>query len=234
MVSTCLALSVFLAPEPKLRNVLVFSKTAAFRHDSIPDGIKMFEELGKDNGFMVTATEDAAIFGDRGLGRFDAVVFLSTTGDVLNDEQQLCFESYLESGRGYLGIHAAADTEYEWPFYCKLVGASFLSHPAIQKARVKIERPQDHICTHLPSIWERTDEWYDYRTNPRPNVTVLASLDASSYQNSKMGADHPIMWKQLIGKSRAFYTGMGHTKETYAEPLFRETILRALKWVTKD
>ncbi|MEU7336148.1 ThuA domain-containing protein [Streptomyces sp. NPDC007074] len=212
--------------------VLVFSRTAGFRHDSIPEGIAALRELGAEGGFTVDATEDAGAFTPRNLARYDAVVFLSTTGDVLDDTQQGAFERYIERGGGYAGIHAAADTEYDWAFYGGLVGAWFQSHPAIQPATVDIEDGGHPATSGLPRVWERTDEWYNYRSDPREQVHVLASLDESSYSGGTMNGDHPIAWCQEYRGGRAFYTGGGHTKESYADPAFRRHLLGGLRYAT--
>ncbi|MGI5193604.1 ThuA domain-containing protein [Streptomyces sp. CA-288835] len=210
--------------------VLVFSKTAGFRHDSIPEGIAAVKDLGAANGFAVDATENGAAFTSRNLAKYDAVVFLSTTGDVLNAGQQKAFESYIQRGGGYVGIHAAADTEYDWSFYGGLVGAYFKSHPAIQPARIEVEDHAHPATAHLPESWNRTDEWYDYRSNPRERAHVLASLDESSYTGGTMNGDHPIAWCQNYQGGRAFYTGVGHTKESYADPAVRQHLLGGLRW----
>ncbi|MEW2313684.1 ThuA domain-containing protein [Streptomyces bauhiniae] len=212
--------------------VLVFSKTAGFRHDSIPDGIAAVRQLGATDGLTVDATEDATAFTTRNLRRYDAVVFLSTTGDVLNSTQQRAFEGYIRQGGGYVGVHAAADTEYDWPFYGGLAGAWFDSHPAIQPATVVVEDHAHPSTAELPARWERTDEWYNYRSNPRENAHVLASLDESSYTGGTMNGDHPIAWCQSYQGGRAFYTGGGHTRESYADPAFRAHLLGGLRWAT--
>ncbi|MDH6547596.1 ThuA domain-containing protein [Streptomyces sp. SAI-041] len=214
--------------------VLVFSKTAGFRHDSIPDGVTAVRELGQGAGFTVDATEDAAAFTPRNLRRYDAVVFLSTTGDVLDPAQQRAFEGYIRGGGGYVGIHAAADTEYDWAFYGGLAGAYFQSHPAIQPATVTVEDRAHPSTSDLPPAWNRTDEWYNYRSNPRERVHVLASLDESSYTGGTMNGDHPIAWCQAYQGGRAFYTGFGHTKESYADPAFRGHLLGGLRYATGD
>ena len=172
-------------------DVLVFSKTAGFRHDAIPVGIQTIRDLGAANNFTVTATEDAAAFTTSNLAQYEAVVFLNTTGDVLNASQQTAFESYIGSGRGYVGVHAAADTEYDWPFYGNLVGAWFASHPAIQQANMKVEDRGHAATAHLPQTWTRTDEWYNYRTNARSTAHVLATLDESSYSGGGDGRRPP-------------------------------------------
>ncbi|MEU9403638.1 ThuA domain-containing protein [Streptomyces sp. NPDC048242] len=212
--------------------VLVFSKTAGFRHDSIPDGIAAVQQLGATDGLTVDATEDAGAFTARNLRRYDAVVFLSTTGDVLNPAQQRAFEGYIRQGGGYVGVHAAADTEYDWPFYGGLAGAYFQSHPAIQPATVVVEDHAHPSTAQLPTRWERTDEWYNYRSDPRDRAHVLASLDESTYSGGTMNGDHPIAWCQEYQGGRAFYTGGGHTKESYADPAFRAHLLGGLRWAT--
>ncbi|MFB7273056.1 ThuA domain-containing protein [Streptomyces sp. NPDC056244] len=210
--------------------VLVFSKTAGFRHDSIPAGTQAIRDLGAANNFTVTATEDSAAFTTANLAQFKTVVFLSTTGDVLNDTQQSALQSYLDGGGGYVGVHAAADTEYGWPQYEGIVGAWFKSHPAIQQATLKTEDRTHAATSHLGTTWSRSDEWYNYRTNPRANVHVLQSLDEGSYSGGEMSGDHPITWCHPQGNGRSFYTGLGHTTESYADPAFRSLLLGGIRY----
>ncbi|GAA2353682.1 hypothetical protein GCM10010404_01860 [Nonomuraea africana] len=211
---------------PQAGDLMIFSRTAGFRHDSIDAGIQAVKDLG----FKVTATEDPAAFTADNLARFKAVVFLNTTGDVLDAAQQAAFEAYIKGGGGYAGIHAAADTEYDWPFYGDLVGAWFASHPAIQKAKVKVTDRAHPSTAHLSPVWERTDEWYNYRTNARTHAHVLATLDETSYSGGSMGGDHPIAWCKPYEKGRSFYTGGGHTKESFAEPDFRKHLKGGLDY----
>ncbi|MFJ7420748.1 ThuA domain-containing protein [Streptomyces uncialis] len=214
------------------RRVLVFSKTAGFRHDAIPTGVQTLKELGKDNKITVDSTEAAGQFTTANLARYDAVVFMSTTGDVLNASQQQAFQNYMANGGGFMGVHAAADTEYDWPYYGKLVGAYFESHPAAQQATVRVT-DHDHPATKsVPDVWERTDEWYNYRSNPRDGVRVLATLDETTYQGGTMKGDHPIAWCQAYEGGRSFYTGLGHTKESYAEEAFRSHLLGGLQYAS--
>ncbi|MEV4636312.1 ThuA domain-containing protein [Actinoplanes sp. NPDC049548] len=215
-------------------DVLVFSRTAGFRHDSIAAGTQAIRDLGAQNGFSVTATEDPAVFTTAGLAGYEAVVFLNTTGDVLNTTEQTAFESYIRGGGGYVGVHAAADTEYDWPFYGELVGAWFASHPAIQPATVVVEDRAHAATAHLPQRWNRTDEWYNYRTNPRSSAHVLASLDESTYTGGGMGADHPHAWCKTLSSGRSFYTGGGHTQESYADPAFRAHLLGGIRYAARQ
>ncbi len=213
--------------------VLVFSKTAGFRHDSIPAGIATLRALGDTHDFAVDATEDAGAFTGENLAQYAAVVFLNTTGDVLNAVQQTAFEGYIQAGGGYVGVHSAADTEYSWPFYGELVGAYFESHPNNPNVRAGTIKVADQVhpsSAHLPKRWDRTDEWYSFRTNPRGNVHVLATLDERTYQGGTMGHDHPIAWCLPYQGGRAWYTALGHTIATYDEPLFREHLLEGVRW----
>jgi type 1 glutamine amidotransferase len=216
--------------------VLVFSKTVAYRHESISEGVRALEEIGRELGWTVTATEDASVFSDEGLAGFDAVVFLMTTGDVLDPSQQAAFERYINKGKGYVGVHSASDTEYDWPFYGALVGAYFKSHPEIQKATYRVEDREHPATRHLPSSWTRTDEHYSFRTNPRGKVHVLLSLDEASYAPGEhaMG-DHPIVWcRELEGGGRSFYTALGHTKESYTDAHLRQHLASAIAWVARN
>lgn len=224
-------------------SALVFSKTAAFRHDSIPAGIAAIRQLGASNHFTVDATEDAAAFTDANLARYDVVVWLSTTGDVLNDAQQAAFERYIRAGGGYAGIHAASDTEYDWPWYGGLVGAYFRDHPGsvnpqFQVATVKVLGRDTAATRALPRRWEREDEWYNFRTNPRDTVRVLAEVDERTYDprgysvpggSPGMGRHHPISWCQPYDGGRAFYTAMGHKAEYYSDPLLLAHLLGGIQ-----
>ncbi len=214
--------------EPRFA-VLVFSKTAGFRHDSIPQGIAAIEALGAEHGFSVDRTEDAGRFTAAELARYRVVVFLCTTGDILDPSQKAAFEGFIRAGGGFVGIHSASDTEYQWAWYGRLVGAYFADHPQIQPATIQIEETSHSSTKDLPVIWQRTDEWYNFRSNPRGAAHVLATLDEATYSGGKMGYDHPIAWCQEIDGGRSWYTAMGHTAESYAEPLFRRHLLGGIE-----
>jgi uncharacterized protein len=211
--------------------VLLFTRTAGYRHDSIPAAIATFRDLQTQGGFAVSVTEDPGQLTAESLGRFAVVVFLMTSGDVLDDAQQAAFQDWIGGGGAYLGVHSASDTEYDWPFYGELVGAYFSRHPDIQPAAVYVEDGSHPAMLGLPSPWLRRDEWYDFRVDPRGAVTVLATVDEGSYVGGGMGADHPIVWAHATpAGGRAFYTAMGHTKESWSEPVFRQHVLAALRW----
>jgi cytochrome c len=211
-------------------SVLVFSKTAGFRHDSIPAGITAIRQQGSARGFSVDASEDANAFTDESLARYKAVVFLSTTGDVLNPAQEAAFERFIRRGGGFVGVHSATDTEYDWPFYGALVGAYFAGHPDIQSATIQIEDSAHPAAASLPRAWTRRDEWYNFRRNPRGTVNVLATLDERTYTGGTMAADHPIMWSHTYEGGRSFYTAGGHTQESYSETSFIDHLGRGILW----
>ena len=211
--------------------VLLFSRTTGYRHDSIPAAIAALTELGPANGYVAAATEDPAAFNADTLAQFRVVVFLMTTGDPVDDAGQAAFESWIAAGGNWVGVHSAADTEYNWPFYGALLGAYFKQHPAIQPATVNIEVADHPATVGLPSPWMRTDEWYDFQTNPRDVATVLVTIDESTYSGGTMGADHPLVWAHpTTGGGRAIYTEMGHTTESWADPLFRQHVVGAIRW----
>jgi glucose/arabinose dehydrogenase/PKD repeat protein len=205
---------------------LIFSATAGYRHASITNGIQTIQMLASTNNFTVDATEDATWFNDANLAQYKVIVFLNTTGDVLtNAQQQTALQHYIEAGGGWVGVHAAADTLHNWPWYGGLVGAYFVSHPAIQPATLKVADRVDPSSGMLPRRWVRTDEWYNFDHNPRPTVHVLATVDETTYSGGTQGFDHPIAWSQFYDGGRAWYTESGHTPETYSEPLYQEHLL---------
>jgi type 1 glutamine amidotransferase len=220
--------------ESAMPRILVYSHTAEYRHQSIPDGIHMIQELGDAHDFDVDHSEDPALFETRDLSQYKAIVWLSTSGDALSDEGKAAFEAYMKAGGGYVGIHAAADTEYGWPFYGGLLGCNawFQNHPKIQEARLEVDDREHPSTKHLGAEWALTDEWYNYKANPAPCVTVLMRLDETSYENPEhaMGANHPIAWHHAYGGGRAWYTGLGHRAELYAMPEYQQHVLGGILW----
>jgi len=209
--------------------ILVFSKTAGFRHKSISKGINTIKELGTANNFTVDQTENATDFNTDNLQKYKAVVFLSTTGDVLNQTQQIAFENYIKEGGSFMGIHSATDTEYDWSWYGQLVGAYFNGHPAIQEATINVINNTHAATAHLSTSWVRTDEWYNFK-DISSNITVLLTLDESSYSGGTNAIVHPIAWYHEFDGGRSFYTGGGHTEASFDEPDFRVHLLGGIKY----
>src|SRR5258706_14556568 len=217
-----LLLTTLSCSEKQPARVLVFTKTAGFKHESIPAGVQAILQMAKQHHFLVDTPSDADQFNDDNLKRYRVVVFLNTTGDVLNREQQNDFERFIQAGGGYVGIHAAADTEYEWPWYGKLAGAWFNGHPNGPNVREAefFTVDKTHISSDsLPERWKRTDEFYNYK-NIQPDLHVLVKIDEKTYEGGTNGDNHPISWYHDFDGGRAFYTGMGHTVESYTEPIF--------------
>ncbi len=214
--------------------VLVFTKTTGFRHSSIPNGIAAIIKLGQENGFDVDTTENADMFNEDTLKKYSAVIFLSTTGDVLNYRQEAAFERYIQAGGGYVGVHSATDTEYDWGWYGRLVGGYFNGHPKPQQAKFII-KDRDFPATKFfaDTIWQRTDELYNFK-KLNPDVHVLITIDESSYEGGTNGAFHPMSWYHDYDGGRAFYTELGHTEESYTEPNYLKHLLGGIQYAIGD
>jgi type 1 glutamine amidotransferase len=214
-------------------NALVFSKTLMYRHASITNGIAAIQKLGVENHFHVDATEDANWFTPTNLTKYKVVIFLSTSGDILNDEQQTAFREFIERGGGLVAIHAgvAGDvaTEGGWPWYGEALCARFTNHSAIVEAAIDVEDARNPATTGLPKRWVRKDEWYNFIASPRGRVRVLASLDETTYKGGTMGGDHPVAWCKRIGQGRVWYTALGHTEASFTEPLFLQHLLGGIQ-----
>jgi type 1 glutamine amidotransferase len=219
-----------------MSRILVYSRTTGYRHASIPAGIAALEKLGARHGFTVEASEGAHSFRPDRLERYAAIVFLSTSGAVLDEPGREALTRYMRQGGSWLGIHAASTTEYEWPWFEGLVGAWFDQHPEIQPAVLTVE-DRDHPATEfLGEKWNRTDEWYAFRSNPRERAEgekplVLLTVDEATYRGGTMGADHPLAWCREYEGGRSFYTALGHAAETYQDPEFLAHLVGALRWL---
>ncbi|GAB3180008.1 ThuA domain-containing protein [Telluribacter humicola] len=221
------------SPNPPRKDaILVFSKTKGFRHQSIPDGKLALLKMGKQIGIRVDTTEDASAFTPANLRKYKALVFLSTSGEVFDEEQKKAFQEYIRKGGGFVGIHGATTTEYKWPWYNQLIGAYFLDHPKPQNASIDVWNREHPATRVLPARWNRFDEWYNYR-DMQPNLKVIATLDESSYKGGKHGRIHPFAWYHEFDGGRSFYTGGGHTKESYSEPLFMKHVQEGILWAMK-
>lgn len=213
--------------------LLVYSRTTGYRHESIPAGTGALRLLGGQAGYAVDATEDPAAFTSGRLSGYAAVVFLSTSGDVLDDAGRDALREYMAAGGAWLGIHGASTTEYTWPYFGELAGARFDKHPPGQQtATLTVEDPGHPATSHLPATWTWHDEWYDFRSNPRPRVRVLLTVDEATYEGGTMGQDHPIAWCREHAGGRSFYTALGHAPRCYADPLFLRHLSGALAWLT--
>ncbi len=229
LLLACLLLAAPAVATPPDR-VLVFTKTAKFRHESIPVAVAALQRLAIAEGMVADHTEDAGTFTAGNLSRYRVVVFASTTGDVLDEAQQAAMEGFVRGGGGFVGVHAAADTEYDWPWYGRLVGAYFKNHPpGLQSTHVQPERDGRPVGTR----WPITDELYNYRANPRPQVRVIATVDERGYSGGQMGDDHPIAWCHAFDGGRSWYTGLGHEAKVYGDANFNAQLVRGLRYASR-
>ncbi|MFD9222653.1 ThuA domain-containing protein [Streptomyces sp. NPDC060064] len=220
--------------------VLVFSKVTNFSHDSIQAGIDAVKKLGSENGFEVEATDDAAAFTDANLGRFQAIVFNNTnstpeSGDLLDAGQRAALQKYIRGGGGWVGLHSASASERDWPWYEGLVGAIFDKHPAVQTGRIKVLDRTHPSTKGLPELWERTEEWYNWRTNPTGKVHTLAQIKVrDGITGLDEGVDHPWSWCQNYDGGRSWFTAGGHAKSAFQEAGFLKHLLGGIQWAAGD
>ena len=229
--------------------ILVFSKTNSFRHEEgIAGGVKALQSIAARHKWGVFHTENGAVFNESDLARFAAVVFLNASGDVLNEAQERVFQSWLQGGGGWLGIHSAGDDSHlAWQWYRdNLIGATFTAHPMnpqFQRATVVLENHDHRVLRGLPDIWQHEEEWYSWEKSPRAEgFTILATLDEDSYspvqkfmgkeRDLHMG-DHPVVWTNCIGEGRSVYTAMGHKAEAFEQSQVVLLIENALTWLIK-
>ncbi|MFI8719562.1 ThuA domain-containing protein [Stenotrophomonas sp. NPDC077464] len=223
-------LAMFLSATPVVSamandRVLVFTHTAKFRHDSIPTAVSTLRLLAERERLTVDQSENPADFNDTNLARYRVVVFANTTGDVLDPTQQQAMEAFIRAGGGFMGVHSAADTEYEWPWYGQLVGAYFKNHPeGLQFSRVQPERDGKA----QGNAWPVRDELYNYRSTPRGRLQIVATVDERMYQGGTMGADHPIAWCHAYEGGRSWYTGLGHDAALYRNRDFQAQLRQGL------
>ncbi len=211
--------------------VLIYSKTKAYRHECIESGGAALQSYFKKYGMVATMTEDSSMFATDKLKEFDVVMFFQTTGNVLDSAQEVAFENYIKSGKGFVGVHAASDTEYDWPWYGKLVGAYFSSHPDIQQHVIEKVDTTHISCKHLPMRWKRMDECYNFKAVPS-NVNVLLTVDETTYHGGTHGDYHPMSWYHTYDGGKSFYTALGHTVESFRDTMLLEHIRLGVVWAS--
>jgi type 1 glutamine amidotransferase len=215
--------------KPANPKVLIFSKTNGFRHASIPVGIAAIKKLGSENGFDVDATEDSTAFTIDNLKKYKALIFLSPTGTVFDSNEENALKQYIHNGGGFVGVHAATDCEYKWQWYGDLVGGYFKSHPKQQMAKFMVVDKNHPSTKHLPDVWERFDELYNFKYL-NPDIKVLIKIDEKSYTGGENGDNHPMAWYHEYEGGRAFYTELGHTDESYSDPNYLKHLLGGILW----
>lgn len=237
-ISLFLITCVLNAQKPQFK-ALIFTKTEEYRHNSILEGVKAFKDLSEAHLFDLVWTEDANIFNTESLQQFDVIVFLNTTGEILNENQKMAFKKFILGGNGFMGVHAASDTHNNWPWFVGLVGGSFQSHPYIQSAVIHNTNRQHPSTFHLDEKWLWTDEWYVFK-NLSDNIKILLSVDENSYDpdfsweaTTGMGENHPIAWYQYYDGGRSFYTALGHMEDSFKNPVFIQHLYGGLYWAAR-
>ncbi|MFM2395034.1 MAG: hypothetical protein RLZZ546_3017 [Bacteroidota bacterium] len=220
-------------------SILLYTKTNGWHHASIKDGIEAIFALSQRHHFDVDFDENTDWFTDENLKKYDAIIFLNTTGDILNDKQQAAMERFIRSGKGFVGIHSASDTEYDWEWYTKLVGRMFVIHPSIQTAYLNIlnRKFPGLEDMHDKQIW--TDEFYEFSEEKSKGLNYIISIDENTYNpnvqwGSKigkgMGNMHPIAWYQYYDGGRSFYSALGHLPDVFRDEKFLSHIYGGIYW----
>ncbi|KAJ7039576.1 trehalose utilization-domain-containing protein [Mycena alexandri] len=224
--------------------VLVYTATLGFRHDSIPTAVEALNNQTATINVAFDHTEDQTQFNDQNLAKYDAIMFVSTTGEVLDDSGKTAFQNYLNLGGNFVGVHSCSDSLVNTTFYGKEVGAYFDYHPALQNATVDVLDATHPSVSMLPAEWHIQEEMYNFKSDPRAiGATVVLSANESSYvdtgtRNFNQGTPHPSAWFQEHGAGvesghiagRSFYTSLGHLNETWHDSLFMAHVIGGLTW----
>ncbi len=212
-------------------SVLVITETKGWIHDSIESGLKLIQNIGNKNNFNVYHSDNSSVITYKNLKEIKTIIFLNTTEEILTDVEQKVMESFIKSGKGFVGVHAAADTEYNWQWYGKLVGAYYRNHPEVMNG--KILTINHKITNHLDSEWEIEDEWYNF-DYVNYDINILLNLDEDSYIGGEHPDYHPITWYHEYDGGRSFYTGLGHTKEVYEDERFIKLLEKGILYASYE
>ena len=214
--------------------ILVFSKTVEYRHESIQEGKKALIKMAKENGWIIDTTEDASVFTTKNLDKYRVLIFLNTTGNILDSKQQIALQKYIHRGGNFVGIHGATDTEKEWPWYNGLVGAYFKDHPKPQDAWYHVVKKSHPAVSFMPDSLRRFEEIYNFYSFKKELVKVILTVDEKTYSGGNMPDYHPVAWHHTYEGGKVFYTAWGHHPETYSEKIFLKHILGGIQWVLKN
>lgn len=220
--------------DPGAQGALIYFRAQGFRHGSIPVAVPAVERVLQVHGWSVSSTDDLETFR-QSLGQTRVVIFLLTSGDILDDSARARLKTFVEGGGGFVGVHSATVTELDWPWYLELAGAYFKGHPAgTPEGRVEVLDPAHPATRHLPQVFTRNEEWYSFDRQPTAlaGTRVVLGVDEESYgppSSLRMGT-HPVAWHREVGQGRAFQTALGHSAESYVDPAFLEHVAGAVDW----
>lgn len=227
-----LSVTILSGCNSEMTNILVFTKANGYVHDSAEVGAKIIKELEKTQPYLVQISDDSLMFRESNLKNYDVIIFFSTSGDILDEDGKAAFKSFINSGRGFVGIHGATTTEKNWPWYGKLIGTYFTDHPKIQEATLKTLVNDVPSTKHLPKDWVWSDEWYNWSHPLDKNIEVLITVDESTYKGGKHPEFHPISWRQEFEGGRIWYTALGHSSYSYRDENFLKHIVGGIKWTS--
>lgn len=233
-----LLLGLVVQAQPQFRALLV-TKTGGWHHESIVDGVPALQALARRHNFRLDRHQDRIPLSDQLLSNYEVIILLNTTENIFNEEEQAAFEKFIRAGKGYVGIHAASDTEYDWPWYNQLVGRMFRIHPAVQTAMLDVRQPNFPGLERWPRRLLWTDEWYEFTEEKVEGLNYLLTVDEKTFKaeanwgrvaGTGMGDFHPIAWYHQFDGGRAFYTALGHMPEVYQDKLFLEHVYGGIYW----
>jgi type 1 glutamine amidotransferase len=236
VIQSCIGIS---SSAQKQFKALIVTTTNGWHHESLHSGVLAIKDLAVRNNFDAVLFENPKGFTDKYLEQFQVVIFLNTTGDIFDTAAQKVMERFIQSGKGYVGIHSASDTEYDWEWYTKLVGRMFHIHPAVQTARLKIVDPGFPGLQAFENgrLW--TDEWYEFGPEKTPGLNYVMTVDENSY-NAKvnwgekkgegMGPVHPVAWYHNYDGGRAFYTALGHLPTCFSDAGYLNHLYAGIFW----
>ena len=225
------------------KRILVFTRNGeGYVHDNIDKSVEVLKEIGKANGFVVDATDDASVFTEKNLASYDALIFSNTNNETFEtDQQKLAFQRYIQAGGRWMGIHSASGSERQWPWFWKMLGGKFKRHPPLQPFDVINIDPDHPSVKGIPGVWNWEDECY-YLDHLNPDINVLLAADLrtvedekkNEYPGSVFGDYFPLVWYHEFDGGKQWYTALGHKAEYYDDPVFQKHLTGGLRWLTKD
>jgi uncharacterized protein len=232
-------LFINMSAQQKQFKALIVTTTNGWHHESVHNGVIALKDLATRNFFEAEVFQDPKSFNDSSLKQYQVIIFLNTTGDILNAEQQKVMERFIQGGKGFVGIHSASDTEYDWDWYTKLVGRMFHIHPVIQTAKLQVLDPSFPGLQGFAQGQLWTDEWYEFGEEKVKDLHYILGVDETTYnpkvdwgakKGAGMGKLHPLAWYHNFDGGRSFYTALGHLPTNFSNELFLNHLYAGILW----